>query len=102
VRRPPSALAEPRALPPWARRVPGGLELAIKVVPNASRSEIVGSLGDRLKVRVAAPPEEGKANRALVRLLSEWLGGSEVEIVAGTGTPAKTVRVAGDPALPER
>ncbi len=100
--RAPSGPGAAPSLPPWARRVPGGLELAIKVVPNASRSEIVGPLGDRLKVRVAAPPEAGKANRAVVRLLRDWLGVSAVEIVAGSGTPAKTVRVAGDVSLPER
>ncbi|HSD71700.1 MAG TPA: DUF167 domain-containing protein, partial [Thermoanaerobaculia bacterium] len=59
------------------RRVEDGLELRIKVVPGTSRSEIVGALGDRLKVRVAAPPERGKANDALVALLREWLGARE-------------------------
>ena len=64
-------------------------------MPGASRSGIAGVLGDRLKVRVAAPPEEGKANRALVALLQEWLETSDVEIVAGLGSPEKTVRIRG-------
>jgi uncharacterized protein (TIGR00251 family) len=71
------------------------------VVPGASRSEIAGVLGDRLKVRVAAPPEGGKANRALVELLSRWLGVRDVEIVAGLSSAEKIVRVSGVSAIPE-
>ena len=80
---------------PFARRVEGGIELSIKVVPGASRSEIAGVLGDRLKVRVAAPAEGGKANRAVVEVLREWLGVRGVEIVSGSSSPEKTVRVSG-------
>ncbi len=87
------------ALPPWARRLREAganvLEIDLKVVPGAARSEVVGALGDRLKVRVAAPPEGGRANRAVEELLSEWLGTPNVEIVAGHGSPKKTVRVRG-------
>jgi uncharacterized protein len=79
----------------------GTIELAIKVVPGASRSAIAGVLGDRLKVRVAAPAEGGKANRALVRLLAEWLGVREVEIIAGGSSAEKTVRVTGLSSIPE-
>jgi len=71
------------------------VELDVKVVPGASRTEIVGPLGNRLKIRVAAPAEGGKANRALVKVLSEWLGTRAVEIVAGVSGPEKTVRVLG-------
>jgi uncharacterized protein (TIGR00251 family) len=88
-------------LPPFARAVAGGLELAIKVVPGASRTEIAGPLGNRLKVRIAAPPQGGKANRALVQVLSEWLGVSDVEIVAGHSSAEKTVRVFGLSAIRE-
>lgn len=70
-----------------------GIEIKLKVVPGASRSQIVGILGDRLKVKVAAPPEDGKANRAVVELLAEWLGTQAIEIVAGHGHPEKTARV---------
>jgi hypothetical protein len=73
--------------------VEGGIEIRVKVVPGASRSEIVGVLGDRLKVRVAAPAEGGKANRALHDLLQEWLGVRDLEIVSGEGCAEKTVRV---------
>ena len=79
----------------------GGFEIALKVVPGASRSEVVGPLGNRLKVRVAAPAEGGQANRAVVRLLKEWLGVAGVEIVAGHGRPEKTAKVAGPSRLAE-
>jgi uncharacterized protein (TIGR00251 family) len=99
-----SVKQSPRAapLPPFARRVEGGFDLAIKVVPGASRTVIAGPLGDRLKVRVAAPPEGGKANRALVEVLREWLGVRDVEIVAGRSTAEKTVRAIGLSTIPER
>ena len=94
--------ARRNSLPPFARAVEGGLELAIKVVPGASRTEVAGPLGDRLKVRIAAPAEGGKANRALVSALSEWLGVRDVEIVAGHSSAEKTVRVSGLSTIPER
>lgn len=77
------------------------MELDVKVVPGASRTEIVGPLGNRLKIRVAAPAEGGKANRALVDLLREWLGTRDVEIVAGASGPEKSVRVLGLSRYPE-
>jgi uncharacterized protein (TIGR00251 family) len=93
--------AHRESLPPFVRAVEGGFDLAIKVVPGASRTEIAGPLGDRLKVRVAAPPEGGKANQAVVKLLQEWLGASDVEIIAGSGSAHKTVRIRGISALAE-
>ena len=83
------------AEPSFVKRIPGGLELLLKVVPGASRPALAGPLGERLKVRVAAPPEAGKANRALVALLREWLGVRDVEIVSGLRSAEKTVRVRG-------
>ena len=95
-------MAEPPApLPPFARQIGGDLELRLKVVPGASRAALAGILGDRLKVRVAEPPEGGRANRAVVALLTAWLAGAAVELVAGTGSPLKTVRVRGRVTLPD-
>ena len=59
-------------------------------------------LGDRLKVRVAAPAEGGKANRAVVAVLKEWLDAKDVEIVSGRSSREKTVRVLGLSTTPER
>lgn len=64
------------------------------VVPGASRSEIVGPFGDHLKVRVVAPPEKGKANRAVLELLEHRLG-APVELVSGGGGRRKRLRVQG-------
>ena len=83
----------PEVIAPWGHPVAGGYEIRLKVVPGASRSEVVGPLGDRLKVRVAAPAEGGKANRAVVELLRRWLGAKRVTIVAGQSSAEKTVRV---------
>ena len=87
---------------PIVRAEPGDTSalVSLKVVPGARRDQIAGVLGERLKVRVAAPPEGGKANRAVCRLLAGALGvrESEVEIVAGHSGPEKTVRV---PLLPD-
>jgi uncharacterized protein (TIGR00251 family) len=85
----------PNSQPRFVRQVDDGIELRLKVVPGASRSQIVGILGDRLKIRVAEAPEQGKANRAVIRLLSGWLGVNGIEIISGHGSPEKTARVPG-------
>lgn len=71
--------------------------LKLKVVPGASRSEIVGWLGDMLKVKVSAPPEKGKANAAVEVLLARALNLpiSSVRIIAGTGSRHKLIEVHG-------
>jgi hypothetical protein len=77
--------------------VEGGVTFAVRVVPRASRNEIVGVHGDALKVRLTAPPVEGKANEALIALLAQRLGvrKSQVEIVAGATSRRKMIRVIG-------
>jgi len=55
------------------RKIEGGFSLRVKVTPRASCNEICGWTGDALKVRLAAPPVDGKANRALVEFLAETL-----------------------------
>lgn len=76
---------------------PGGVEFTVKVVPGASRTTLAGVLGTALKVSVAAPPEAGKANAAVVKLLADALGvkKSHVSIVSGHTQPLKRVAVAG-------
>lgn len=71
--------------------------LQVKVVPRARRDEIVGWLGERLKVKIAAPPEGGRANEALAHLLAEVLGVPQrrVRIVAGHASPSKVVEIEG-------
>lgn len=75
----------------------GGVRILVKAVPGARRDEISGRLGDRLKVRVAAAPEGGAANRAVCRVIAEALGvkPAAVEVIVGHSSPEKVVRVAG-------
>jgi uncharacterized protein len=69
----------------------------VTVTPAARRSEIVGRHGEGWRVRVAAPPERGRANRALVELLADVLGvpGARVSVVAGRTARRKIVEVEG-------
>jgi len=73
------------------------LTFPVIVAPRASRSEIVGEYDGALKVRIAAPPVEGAANRALQRLLAKIfkLPQNAVEIVAGSNSKRKVVRLKG-------
>ena len=75
----------------------GGVTFPVKVVPRASRYEIAGIQGEVIRVRLTAPPVEGAANRALVKLLAGVLKVPEhdIEIVAGHAGRQKVVRVAG-------
>ncbi len=81
----------------------GGAALPVKVVPRASKNEIVGIGPDgALKIRVTAPPVEGAANEAVIELLAEALDipKSNIDIVAGLNNTSKLVSVIGiDPAL---
>ena len=71
--------------------------LTLRVSPGAARSAVVGRHGAAWKVRVAAPPEDGKANDAVVRLLASTLAVPErdVRIVSGRASRDKTVALAG-------
>jgi len=69
----------------------------VKVVPGASQEGLAGPYGDRLRVRVTAAAESGKANKAVVRLLARHLGlaPASLALVRGTSAPLKTVAVQG-------
>jgi uncharacterized protein YggU (UPF0235/DUF167 family) len=71
--------------------------LRVRVTAGARRSEIVGRYGDAWKVRVAPAPERGRANAALLELLSRELGvgSSELSIVAGHAAQDKVVELRG-------
>jgi uncharacterized protein (TIGR00251 family) len=74
-----------------------GIRLRLRVQPRASRTELAGVMGDRLRVRLAAPPVDGAANEALVRWLAERLGVARgvVRVVSGQTGRNKVVAVAG-------
>ena len=71
--------------------------LAVKAIPNAPRSEVVGWLGDALKVKVHAPPVEGRANEALCEFLADTLDLPRrgVTVVRGDTSRQKIIRIAG-------
>ena len=71
--------------------------ISVRVQPNAARSEVVGFTGDLLAVRVAALPVQGKANRALVELLSKVLciSRGKIEVVRGQTARNKVIAVTG-------
>ncbi len=75
----------------------GAVIFDVRVVPRASKSEVVGELDGALKVRLASPPVDGAANAELVKLLAKHFGVAkgDVEIIAGTASKSKRVRVAG-------
>ena len=77
--------------------VTASTRLQLRVSPGASRAGIVGRHGQAWKVRVAAPPEDGRANDAVVRLLADTLALSQrdVAIVSGHGARDKVVTLAG-------
>jgi uncharacterized protein len=76
---------------------PEGIVLRIHVQPGAGRSAVVGRHGDALKVRVAAPPVEGRANEAARTLLAEALAvpESDVELTSGQSSRAKRFKLKG-------
>lgn len=58
---------------PWCSALPSGLRLAVQIMPNAKKSEVIGILEDVLKIRLQAQPIEGKANEALMRYVADKL-----------------------------
>jgi uncharacterized protein len=79
--------------------------LRLRVAPGAARAGVVGRHGEAWKVRVAAPPEGGRANEAVVRLLADTLSvpREAVTLVSGHGARDKIVELVGlGPAQIER
>ena len=83
--------------------VDSGLEVAVRLTPKGGRDRLQGTTMDAdgrvwLAARVSAPPEGGKANKALIRLLAKQLGvaPSAVTIVAGETQRRKRLRIAGE------
>ncbi|MCK4343624.1 MAG: DUF167 domain-containing protein [Phycisphaerae bacterium] len=75
----------------------GGVEMTVKVVPGAARTKVVGGWGTALKVAVSAPPEGGRANAAVRKLLASVLGvkKADITIVRGLTQPVKRVTASG-------
>jgi hypothetical protein len=83
-----------RRVPTWLRQDDNGdCLLTVWVVPGASRTAIVGDHGDTLKVRISAPPEGGKANKALVEFISKKTG-ARGTLASGATNRRKVLRLA--------
>ena len=72
-----------------------GLTFAVRIVPRASRSEIAGEHNGALRIRIAAPPVEGAANRELIRFLAKLFTVPQkaVDLVSGAASKNKIVRI---------
>jgi len=81
----------------WARETPDGLVIEVRVVPRAARNEIAGFTGGALRIRLTAPPVEGKANQSLVKFLAARFGvrRGNVRILAGGTSRNKRVLIEG-------
>ena len=73
----------------------GGVTIKVRVQPRASRTEIIGEHAGAIKLRVAAPPVDGKANEECRRYLAKLLkvGATSVEIISGDSSRDKVIRV---------
>lgn len=72
-----------------------GVLLGVKVVPGASRTRYLGPWRNLARIAVAAPPEKGKANQALVRYLADLLGlpKRSISVIRGHSSPVKKIRI---------
>ncbi|HYT96357.1 MAG TPA: DUF167 family protein [Casimicrobiaceae bacterium] len=91
----------------WRRESEGAITLTLHVQPGAGRSEFAGLHGDALKLRLGAPPLEGKANAELIRFLADTFGVPQrnVLLLRGETSRAKIVRVIAPrkmPSLPDQ
>lgn len=71
--------------------------LHVKVVPGSSRDRVAGRYADGIKVQVSAPPERGKANEAVARVLAEFFNvrPAQVELISAPSNPRKQFRING-------
>jgi uncharacterized protein (TIGR00251 family) len=79
----------------WLSSADADVVLTLHIQPGAKRNEIVGLHGEALKIRLAAPPVDGKANECLIGFLAEQLGVAKnrVELISGVSSRAKRVRL---------
>ncbi|BBJ00528.1 hypothetical protein FGKAn22_22200 [Ferrigenium kumadai] len=87
----------------WFRRNGEVVTLTLHIQPGAKRSEIAGLHGEALKIRLAAPPVEGRANEALLKFIAELFGVPvrQVELKQGGQSRHKVVAVSGSKIEPE-
>ena len=81
----------------WLRSEAEAVVMSLHIQPGARKTEVVGLHGAALKIRLAAPPADGKANACLLDFLAAHLGVAkrQVELVSGASARAKRVRIQG-------
>lgn len=79
----------------WFAQTENRLLLHLHIQPGAKKTEVSGLHGDCLKIRLAAPPVDGKANECLLRALADWLDVPlrQVKLKSGETSRKKTVEV---------
>jgi uncharacterized protein (TIGR00251 family) len=87
----------------WYRSEGNSITLTLHIQPGAKRSEVAGLHGDALKIRLAAPPIEGRANEALLRFIADSFDVPlrQVELLRGAQSRHKVVTVADSKVEPE-
>ncbi len=86
----------------WYRWLGDELELQLRIQPKASRNEFISPHGDEFKLRITAPPVDGKANAHLLKMLAKAFGVSkkQVLLIAGESSRSKRVRIKNPQTLP--
>ncbi len=80
---------------PWIKKTPEGVTVFLLIQPRASKNEIIGPQGERLKVRLTAPPVSGAANKMCTTFLAKCLKipKSSLEIVSGQSSRQKQIMI---------
>lgn len=75
----------------------GDVHLHVHVQPGAKNTELVGLHGERLKIRLKAPPVDGKANQELVKWVASYFGisKSQITLIRGLSSRQKTLQIVG-------
>lgn len=79
----------------WVRADKQGSIIDVHVIPQGSKNEVVGLYNDRLKIKIEAPPVDGKANACLLKFLSKVLDikNSDLQLIKGESSRQKQVKV---------
>jgi hypothetical protein len=79
----------------WLKEHEGGVIVEVVLQPRASRNEVAGLQGGRLKIKVTSPPVEGMANKKLCEFLADLMGigKQRVQVIAGEAARIKRVKI---------
>ncbi len=72
-------------------------DIEVKIITRSSRNEIVSGAGDAIKIKVTSPPVDGKANKAVIEMISKYSGipKKDIEILSGEKSRNKKIRIHG-------